>query len=181
MTEQQLNIPIFIVISQTGTLLSRLLKYITRKEYNHASLSLFEDLHIMYSFGRKNPYNPFFGGFVRESVGFGTFKRFSNTKVVVLKLLISPEEYAYISNILTEMLQRPKSYRYNYIGLCLAAFKIHHRSKNRYYCSEFVKEMLIKCNVEGADRLSPIVHPMSFLEIPHTETVFKGKLREYSA
>ena len=31
----------------------------------------------MYSFGRKNAYNPFFGGMVKESVDTGTFKRFT--------------------------------------------------------------------------------------------------------
>ena len=38
------------VISQTGTLLSRILKQITGAEYNHASISLSRDLERMYSF-----------------------------------------------------------------------------------------------------------------------------------
>ena len=50
---------VYIVISQTGTILSRIIKFLTRKEYNHASISLKDDLSVMYSFGRKNPYNPF--------------------------------------------------------------------------------------------------------------------------
>ena len=45
--------PVYIVISQTGTVLSRILKLITHKEYNHASLSLYDDLHIMYDNIRK--------------------------------------------------------------------------------------------------------------------------------
>ena len=53
------NKQIFIVISQTGTVLSRILKRITGAEYNHASLSLSPDLKKMYSFGRRHPYNPF--------------------------------------------------------------------------------------------------------------------------
>lgn len=50
---------IFIVITQTGTMLSRILKRITGAEYNHASLSLSQDLTRMYSFGRRHPYTPF--------------------------------------------------------------------------------------------------------------------------
>ena len=34
------------------------------------------DLERMYSFGRRHPYNPFWGGFVIESPRTGTFKRF---------------------------------------------------------------------------------------------------------
>ena len=56
------NKQLYIVISQTGTLLSRILKQITGAEYNHASISLSRDLERMYSFGRRHPYNPFWGG-----------------------------------------------------------------------------------------------------------------------
>ena len=43
------NKQLYIVISQTGTLLSRILKQITGAEYNHASISLSRDLERMYS------------------------------------------------------------------------------------------------------------------------------------
>lgn len=75
------NKQLYIVISQTGTLLSRILKQITGAEYNHASISLSRDLERMYSFGRRHPYNPFWGGFVIESPRTGTFKRFRNQGV----------------------------------------------------------------------------------------------------
>jgi len=57
---------IYIVISQTGTILSKIIKLVTKKEYNHASLSMEGSLEKMYSFGRKDPYNPFIGVFVIE-------------------------------------------------------------------------------------------------------------------
>lgn len=173
--------PVYIVVSQTGTILSRILKQITRKDYNHASISLYDDLHIMYSFGRKNPYNPFYGGFVAESTSFGTFKRFSNTKVVVLRVLLTQNEYEDLSRMLSYMESHSKKYKYNYLGLCLAAFKICFTVRDRYYCSEFVRDILVKYNVDGADKLDRIVHPMSFLKIPQSETVFRGKLTDYEA
>lgn len=172
--------PIYIVVSQTGTVLSRILRIITRKEYNHASISFAEDLHIMYSFGRKNPYNPFWGGFVKESASFGTFKRFSNTKVIVLKLDINESTHKKMENSVNVMVNNPDNYKYNYLGLCLAAFKINLTKSNSYYCSEFIKDLLVRFNVEGADKLGKIVHPMHFLKIPDTQTVYKGKLSEYS-
>jgi len=84
---------IYIVVSQTGTILSRILKRITGAEYNHASLSFSPDLLTMYSFGRMHPYNPVWGGFVKESPNSGTFKRFSGTRVVVLSITVSQEKY----------------------------------------------------------------------------------------
>ncbi len=172
--------PIYIVVSQTGTVLSRMLKFVTRKEYNHVSISLADDLHIMYSFGRKNPYNPFFGGFVRESVDFGTFKRFSNAKVIVIKALVTNYEFEQLSAFIELMVQNSLNYRYNYLGLCLAAFNICFKSKNKYYCSEFVRDVLVKYNVNGADKLKKIVHPMSFLSLPEIQTVYSGRLKDFS-
>ncbi len=170
---------LYIVVSQTGTLLSRILKFITHKQYNHASLSLASDLSTMYSFGRLHPYNPFFGGFVTESPNHGTFKRFKNTDVIVLALPISEEQYGTVVNMLRSMKEQHKKYHYNYLGLCLAYFHIHMRYKNRFYCSEFVKEVLERNNVDGYDTLGAIVHPMNFLNIPAAETVYIGKLKNY--
>ena len=118
------NRQLYIVISQTGTLLSRILKQITGAEYNHASISLSRDLERMYSFGRRHPYNPFWGGFVIESPRTGTFKRFSETKVLVLSVSVTEEQHAELKEMLDVMWKRRRKYSYNYIGLCLAYFHV---------------------------------------------------------
>jgi len=107
------NKQLYVIISQTGTLLSRILKAITGAEYNHASISLSRDLEKMYSFGRRHPYNPFWGGFAMESPHAGTFKRFSNTEVLILSVDITEEQYAEIENRLAAMWnQRKITYRH---------------------------------------------------------------------
>lgn len=171
---------IYIVISQTGTILSKLLKMFTGAEYNHASLSFVDDLSVMYSFGRLNAYNPFWAGFVTESKNFGTFKRFNNTKVKVLSIDVSGEKYSGMCRKLEQMISQKKNYRYNYFGLWLAVFNICIKMKNRYYCSEFVREMLVSFDIDGSKELEGIVHPMSFTKIPDAKTVYCGKLKDYS-
>lgn len=170
---------LYIVITQTGTLLSRILRYITGAEYNHASISLSKDLEKMYSFGRRYPYNPFWGGFVMESPRTGTFKRFSDTRAIVLSVTVSEEQHAELRNMLEDMWKRRKKYRYNFAGLCLAYFHITWKRENYYYCSEFVGELLIKCRIDGAECLhSSVIQPIHFLRLPHTP-LYCGKLREY--
>ena len=106
---------VYIVISQTGTALSRILKFVTGAKYNHASISLEPDLSTMYSFGRTNPYNPFHGGFVTESPNYGTFKRFSGTKVEVLSIAVSEGQYINLGQMLEGMAKNKKRYHYNYL------------------------------------------------------------------
>lgn len=171
---------VYIVISQTGTVLSRILKLITGAEYNHASISLSDDLSVMYSFGRRNPYNPFWAGFVTESVHFGTFKRFRETKVTVLAVDVNLKKYEAMRSFIDTMLITKDDYSYNYLGLWLAAFNICFKRQNRYYCSEFVREVLLKYHIKGSKQLSGIVHPMNFLNMPYARTVYCGKLKDYS-
>ena len=171
---------IYIVISQTGTILSRILKLITKAEYNHASISLTPDLNTMYSFGRLNPYNPFIGGFVRESPNYGTFKRFYNTEVIVLAVAISDEQYQALQSKLNAMALNKEQYHYNYLGLFLAGVHIHYHQRDHYYCSEFVKEMLISYGVHDAEKLNPIIKPIHFLELPNITKTYCGKLTNYT-
>ena len=138
------NKQIFIVISQTGTVLSRILKRVTGAEYNHASLSLSPDLKKMYSFGRRHPYNPFWGGFVIESPHAGTFRRFSNTTAVILAVEITEERYAALETTLETMWARREQFSYNLLGLLLAFFRVLWKRSDCYYCSEFVEEMLLR-------------------------------------
>lgn len=172
---------IYIVISQTGTALSRILKFITGAKYNHASISLVPDLEVMYSFGRTNPYNPFHGGFVVESPHHGTFKRFSGTKVEVLSIHVSEGQYINLGQMLEGMVKHKKNYHYNYVGLFLAGAKIHYRRANTYYCSEFVKEMLVRNGIRSARSLDDIIEPMQFLTLPDANHVFSGRLKDYAS
>ena len=171
---------IYVVISQTGTILSRILKVITGAKYNHASLSLVPDLETMYSFGRLHPYNPVHGGFVEESPHRGTFKRFRNTKVTVLSIAVTDEQYRALKEKLESMLENKDRYHYNYVGLFLAGVKIPYHQRRCYYCSEFVKEMLVRHGIRGADQLASIVEPMHFLQLPDANYVYCGKLRDFA-
>ena len=106
---------IYIVLTHTGTILSRIVKYYTRRDFSHVSISLDKGLTQMYSFGRLNPYNPFLGGFVHEYVNEGTFKRFKNTTTAIYSLEINEEQYEIIKNNIDKMEQEKEKYKFNII------------------------------------------------------------------
>ena len=53
---------IYILLSDTGSVLTRIIKHFTNNPYNHVSIAFEEDLSKLYSFGRLQPNNPFFVG-----------------------------------------------------------------------------------------------------------------------
>lgn len=177
--EVQSKEKLYIVVSQTGSIVSKCIKLVTRKKYNHVSVSLEKELTEMYTFGRLKPNNPVYGGFVIESLKQGTFARFTKSVGVVVCIEITKEQKDDIKNYLEKMYEKRKSFHYNYMGLFLAAFHIKYRSENHFYCSEFVRDLLVKHKVIDEQRLKGIVHPCKLLELEGTNIVYSGLLQKY--
>lgn len=173
------NFQLYFVVSQTGSIVSRLLRAVTGAPYNHVSISLDQTLRRMYSFGRIHPYNPVWGGFVMESPQAGTFKRFSETEAVVLCMEVNPVQYQAVAAFLQAMYADRHRYHYNYLGLFLAAFHIEHHGRNCFYCSEFVKWLLIQFQIAEERHFESITKPIHFLQIENCHMVYCGKLRNY--
>jgi hypothetical protein len=170
---------VFIVLSQSGTWMAKLLRRITHTEYNHSSLAFEEDLSNMYSFGRRYKYYPFWGGFIRETPTTGVFSRFPDTRVVVLKILISETKYEELKQRITEMYQQKERYHYNYIGCFLNWFHKGFTRKKHLYCSEFIKEIFVRCGVFDESIFPKVVRPYDFKEIFSDNEIYCGKLKDY--
>ena len=171
---------IYVIISHTGTLLSRIIRKLTGDKYTHASIGLEEDLDEMYSFGRINPYNPLIGGFVKESPRYGTMKRFRFADIAVLKIPVPSEKFSEINDYITNMYRNRGKYHYNYLGLFLAKFGIHRRRKNCFYCSEFVQDILEKFNLITRDDFSGVMRPAELLNLNSGRIIYQGKLNNYA-
>ena len=61
---------IYIVLTHTGTVLSNIVKFYTKKDYTHVSISLDSEFKRLHSFGRLNPNNPFKAAFERIPKGY---------------------------------------------------------------------------------------------------------------
>lgn len=170
---------IYVVISRTGTFLSKIIKRLTGDRYTHAALSFDGDLNIMYSFGRKFAYFPFYGAFVKESANFGTMKRFPYADIAVIELTLDDQKYEDVKNYITNMYANRKKYGYNYKGLFLAKRGIVVRRENRFYCSEFVKDILERFEIISDGELTDAVRPAEMLNIKCGKVVYRGKLCEF--
>lgn len=168
---------IYIVLTHTGTTLSKIIKTYTRAEFSHISISLDEELNRMYSFGRLKPYNPFIGGFVHEYISKGTFKRFKNTWTTVYALNVTDEQYDIIEKSIEKFKKEKDEYKFNIIGLFAVAFNIKIRLKNAYYCAEFVKFLMERADIKN--ELPEIIKPEDFKQVQGLKPLYSGLLREY--
>lgn len=168
---------IYIVLTHTGTLLSRIIKYYTKDEFSHSSLALDFDLNEMYSFGRLNPYNPFWGGFVHERINRGTFKRFYKTETTVYSMFVTDEQYKKLQDLINFFENTKDKYKFNVIGLFAAGFHQKIGSEHSFYCAEFVKYLLDEAGIET--NLPEVIKPEDFKFLSGVTEVYSGKLKDY--
>lgn len=168
---------IYLVLTYTGTILSRIIRYYTKEEYAHISIALDENLNEMYSFGRIFPYIAFIGGFVHERIDKGTFRRFKKTQAKICAIEVTDEQYENLKELIYRFEINKATYRFNLIGLAAVAFKKRIKRKNCFYCAEFVKYALEETGI--TEGLPEIIRPQNFDEIKNIEICYKGSLKEY--
>ena len=169
---------IYIVLTQTYTTIARIIKSITKDKYSHASISLDIKCNHMYSFGRKYIYFPFYGIFLKEDLRKGLFIRNKNALVVIYEIKVTKKQYNKIKDKIKEIELNNKGY--NIIGLLLAHFRVKlHRRK--YYCSEFVYEVLSNKEIEIYNKENTLFKPEELITNNRFVKIFEGKIRDYIA
>jgi hypothetical protein len=72
-----------------------------------------------------------------------------------------------------------KAYSYNYLGLIGAAFNIPIRSKQRYFCSQFVAYVLERSGIRIFNKNYALVKPRDIRVNPYLVSIYEGILSEY--
>ncbi|NLV92615.1 MAG: hypothetical protein GX030_09535 [Firmicutes bacterium] len=170
---------VYLVFSKTGTLLSRALRMCLRTKYPHVSISLDENLTQMYSFGRIQPNNPLSGGFVQESFDSGVFQKFRHCECAVYRMEISESQYQSLVQELARFLARRDHYKYNILGLFAAGMGVPLKRRNRYFCSQFVSELLMRSSILSSETPPELLRPTDLMRLVPKEIVFEGLTAAY--
>ena len=80
---------IYIVLSQSYSILAKTIKLFTKDKYSHISISFNEDCTNMYSIGRKYKYCPFVGKYMNESIYKGLYSISPRAEILIYELSIS--------------------------------------------------------------------------------------------
>lgn len=172
---------IYIVISKTDTALGKLIQKKLGVSYNHCSISLDESLENIFSFGRKELHNVFRAGFVRESKSDGFFAKHKGSYVAVLQIPVTEAQWQQTSECLAQFKQQGGQYKYSLLGLAYCYLGIPVKRKNKYFCSQFVAELLQQAGVHLFDKDESLVRPHDFLSLGAGQVVYKGEIGNYCA
>ncbi len=171
---------IYILLSHSGSVFSKAINLYTKEPYTHVSIALDKNLHEFYSFGRIKPYNPVLGGFVKEDIEGGSFKRFPNTICALYSLKITYKQFRMLKRELNKFKREGDKYGYNLIGVVSAAFNYPIHREYKYFCSQFVSELLLKSGIKIIDKNPSLTAPMDLIANDELECIYKGYLSNIS-
>ena len=170
---------VYILLTDTGTLFTKSIKKYTKAPYNHASISFDRELTELYSFGRKSPRNPIYGGFVREDIFTGTFSKYPKTTCVLYQLEVTQREIEKMKRVLNVFKRSQNKYLYNLLGVFGVSINEPIEFSNSYFCSQFVAEILHRSGIKLWDKLPALVTPDDFRKNEKMRLIYEGALFEY--
>ena len=165
---------IYVVLTDTKTLFSRLSKVVTRQPYNHVSLALDEDFSELYTFALTTG-NSSLGGFKVE-----TRQELEGMRYLAYKVSVTKHDWTRISNHIKSMVENPLGTTYNRFGLINLIFDLDvfkNSDKSRAICSEFVANLLSDSGAEFIEgKKNHMLKPYDLLKNKRLEFFKRGVL-----
>ncbi|MDS0526052.1 hypothetical protein NNC19_10205 [Clostridium sp. SHJSY1] len=169
---------IYLVFSKTGTWLSRLIKVLTNHPYTHVALSLDSNFNNMYTFGRLNPNNPFYAGLTIENLYAGVYQKAQYCESLICKIPVTNEQLEKLIIEINKYYSSDIQYKYNFLGLFAVLLDKPWKRENRYFCSQFVTELLINSDIWVSPKLPELTRPIDLIHIDNKEIIFQGLTKE---
>ena len=144
--------PVYVVLVHSGTGVSKAIKAISHSEYSHASICFDSSLDKMYSFARKDPRNPFIGGFRYESIGKGFYEQ-KEIPYAVYVVPCTENQVKKMKKRLNYFIQNQEKFTFDFTGLVTNYLGIVNNPAHRWFCSRFVADVLNA----GAPKNNPYV------------------------
>ena len=170
---------LYILLSDTKSVISKGIKLYTRKQYSHVSIALDENLEELYSFGRLKPHNPLIGGFVREDIDNGTFNLFPNTECALYSINVTTEQLNQVREVIHRFKYSYQRYGYNFLGIIGLIINKPISRKYSYFCSQFVAEVLYDSGINIIDKEVGLTLPEDFKNSEDLKLIYEGSLHKY--
>ena len=169
---------IYLLLTRTQSCVSKVVHKITKDPYTHASLAFDPSLSEFFSSTRKNGKTMFPAGPCREYLGRGFFARYGKTPCALFTLDVEDEVYDKAYNECLSFANNSRLYKFNALGLMSCRFGKPLYRKNKYFCSQFVAEILNRANAVKLPKESGLIRPSDYLTVPEFKCVFKGDIKE---
>ena len=169
---------VYILLSRTDTVTSKIVYFFTRGTYTHASLALTPETDKFYSYARRRLYNFLIGGVIREDLHTFVFARFPNSKCALFELEVSDEDYERIKAQVDFCLDNYDKATYSFAGAALTRLGIIWRRKLKFTCSQFVAVCLSRAEGITLPRDPYLIRPHDLLKVEGARKIYEGTIKD---
>jgi len=163
---------VYVLLMRYPDTFSRIFRFFTRMRFSHASIGI----------GGAN--GPFFSyvlkGFRRELPE--RYPTFNSREIPcrLYKLEVSEETYEKAKKALAVHEKKSKllGFRYTVVGVILSILRIIYKRNNRYFCSQFVSELLEQVSAVPLQKHSALYLPDDFTKMQELDLCFTGNISE---
>lgn len=171
---------LYIVLTRTGTVPSRIIGLVTGKPYTHVSIASDILLTDMYSFCRDKKDMPLPANFNREDINSEVFGACKTIPSEVYRIPATQTQIGQYREIIRHFILNRESYTYDIAALLPMALHIPYRFKNKFVCSVWVGFVLGKSGIDHNIKKHPsLVEPEDFRSITDAELIYRGDLKHY--
>lgn len=169
---------LYIVVCAPKSVVAKIVKVFKKDTYTHSGICFDEFIDDIYSFSRKYLHFPFIGVFNNENLNKGFLKSCKVLPGKVMRIPVTEEQYTKAKEIVLNMYQNKKMYKYNVKGFFAHVLKINGESKNKYTCSEFVATVIESSGALKFGQKAFKIRPQDLSNMKF-ETIFEGDLFIY--
>lgn len=167
---------LYVLLTRTGTSMSRLISIATKAELTHSSIGIDPTLSEFYSFGRYHPRFILPGGFIKESLSRGVYGNCPHAPCMLLETEVSPLQY----QLALERIDYFKAHkaRYDVPGVFYSYYGKERNHPTNYVCSRFVAETLALSGAIVPTKPVSLYRPVDFLAHKEFRCVYSGTISD---
>lgn len=168
-TETENQKYIYILLSIYPDRTSRMLRFIKRWDYSHASIGVKDSYGKFYSFNGR-------GFRVEDPKKYPTVRK-QEVPCALYQLPVAQETFEKLQSLLAFHVENAEKYDYSFWGVVFCLLHISRKKENRYFCSQFVAEVLEAAKVLPLAKHSSLYVPDDFSRLREAKLIFQGTLR----
>lgn len=157
---------IYILMTQYPGFDAKILRWYMRFPYTHTSVGLEEDMDTFYTFISK--------GYLVESITRYEKPDRPSFPCALYEIVVTEEVYEKVKKTVHDYKARKYMLKYSTLGLVMCFLRIPLKRKNHYFCSQFVAEVLQKCEVLKLEKNSSLYFPKDISKHKELKLIFQG-------
>lgn len=150
---------------------AKLLMWRTKFPYTHTSIGLEEDMDTFYKFISK--------GFLVEKVTKYEKPGRQTFPCALYEINVTEEQYNRVKETVLSYVENKANLKYSTLGLIGSFIGVSFKRKNHYFCSQFVAEVLEKCEVVKLKKKSSLCFANDIVKLEELKLVFEGTHLSY--